>query len=180
MLNLLHSHDVNRALYVMTESGDTGLVQATQRLQLAALFQFTYIGAPMVYYGDEVAVNSPSLASSGNGPIGDPYTRPPYPWLDQAGDPTIYGPPDTSVQSYYTMLAHLRKQYPVLRNGSFVALLTGDTQETSTAPNTYAFARVLNGTAAVIAMNNGPDTNAASIPAVGLFSDGTHLAAALT
>ena len=88
MLNLLDSHDVNRALYVMTELGDTGLVQAKQRLELAALFQFTYIGAPMVYYGDEVAVNSPSQTSSANGPIGDPYTRPPYPWLDQAGDPT--------------------------------------------------------------------------------------------
>ena len=104
MLNLLDSHDVNRALYVMTELGDTGLVQAKQRLELAALFQFTYIGAPMVYYGDEVAVNSPSQTSSGNGPIGDPYTRPPYPWLDQAGDPTIYGPPDTSVESYYNKL----------------------------------------------------------------------------
>ena len=100
MLNLLDSHDVNRALYVMTETGDTGLVQAKQRLKLAGLFQFTYIGAPMVYYGDEVAVNSPSLTSSGNGPIGDPYTRPPYPWLDQAGDPTIYGPPDTNMQAY--------------------------------------------------------------------------------
>jgi len=77
MLNLLDSHDVNRALYVMTETGDSGLTQAKQRLELAALFQFTYMGAPMVYYGDEVAVNSPSLASSGNGPIGDPYTRPP-------------------------------------------------------------------------------------------------------
>jgi len=84
MLNLLDSHDVNRALYVMTELGDTGLVQAKQRLELAALFQFTYIGAPMVYYGDEVAVNSPSQTSSANGPIGDPYTRPPYP-LDRPG-----------------------------------------------------------------------------------------------
>ena len=33
MLNLLDSHDVNRALYVMTELGDTGLVQAKQRLE---------------------------------------------------------------------------------------------------------------------------------------------------
>jgi len=180
MLNLLDSHDVNRALYVMTELGDTGLVQAKQRLELAALFQFTYIGAPMVYYGDEVAVNSPSLASSGNGPIGDPYTRPPYPWLDQPGDPTIYGPPDTSVQSYYTTLAHLRKQYPELRNGSFVTLLTGDTQESSTAPNTYAYARVLSGEAAVIAMNNGPASNTAAIPVAGLFNDGTQLQDALS
>jgi hypothetical protein len=184
MLNLLDSHDVNRALYVMTEPGDTGLVQAKQRLELAALFQFTYVGAPMVYYGDEVAVNSPSKASSNNGPLGDPYTRPPYPWQDQPGDPTIYGPPDTSVQSYYTTLAHLRKQFPVLRNGSFVTLLTGDTQEAGSASNTYAYARVLNVDAgviaAVIAMNNGSASNAATIPVGGLYIDGTQLQDAIS
>ena len=180
MLNLLDSHDVNRALYVMTESGDSGLTQAKQRLELAALFQFTYVGAPMVYYGDEVAVNSPSLASSSNGPIGDPYTRPPYPWLDQAGDPTIYGPPDTSVQSYYSNLAHLRKQYPVLRDGSYVTLLTGDTQDPGTAPNTYAYARVSGDVTAVVAMNNGSTSNTATIPVNGLISDGSQLQDAIS
>lgn len=180
MLNLLDSHDVNRALYVMTELGDSGLVQAKKRLELAALFQFTYVGAPMVYYGDEVAVNSPSLANSNNGPIGDPYTRPPYPWPDQPGDPTIYGPPDTSVESYYTTLAHLRKQYPVLRNGSFVSLLTGDTQQSNTAPSTYAFARANGSDVAVVAMNNGSSSNSASIPVNGLFPDGTQLQDAIS
>ncbi len=180
MLNLLDSHDVNRALYVITEPGDSGLTQAKQRLELAALFQFTYIGAPMVYYGDEVAVNSPSQTSSGNGPIGDPYTRPPYPWTDQPGDPTIYGPPDTSVESYYTKLAHLRKQYPVLQNGSFVTLLTGDTQQAGTAPNTYAYARVLNSNIAVIAMNNSTSSNTATIPIDGLAADGTQLLDAIS
>jgi glycosidase len=180
MLNLLDSHDVNRALYVMTELGDTRLVQAKQRLELAALFQFTYIGAPMVYYGDEVAVNSPSQTSSANGPIGDPYTRPPYPWTDQAGDPAIYGPPDTTVQAYYTKLGHLRKQYPVLRNGSFVALLTGDIQQSNTAPNTYAYARILGSEAALVALNNGSSSNSASIPVGGIFTDGTQLQDALS
>jgi glycosidase len=181
MLNLLDSHDVNRALYVMTETGNTGLTQAKQRLEMAALFQFTYMGAPMVYYGDEVAVNSPSLASSNNGPIGDPYTRPPYPWNDQAGDPTIYGPPDTSVQSYYTNLAHLRKQYTALRNGDFETLLTGDTQQPGTAANTYAFARTLSGYApAVVAMNNGSASNSPSIPVSGIFTDGTQLQDAIS
>jgi glycosidase len=175
MLDLIDSHDTNRALYVLTELGDHGHVQAKQRLELAALFQFTYIGAPMVFYGDEVATNSPSLASSSNGPIGDPYTRAPYPWTDQSGDPTIYGPPDTSVESYYTMLAHLRKQYPVLRDGSFTTLLIGDTQEPSTAPNTYAFARTLSGQSAVVALNNAASSNAASIPVSGIFTDGTEL-----
>jgi hypothetical protein len=159
----------------LTELGDTGLTQAKQRLELAALFQFTYVGAPMVFYGDEVAINSPSQSSSSNGPIGDPYGRAPYPWTDQPGDPTIYGPPDTSVESYYTKLEHLRKQYPMLRNGSFTTLLTGDTQQPLTAGSTYAFARTLGGQSAVVALNNGGSSNAASIPVGGLFTDGTEL-----
>ncbi len=177
MLNLLDSHDTNRALYVMTETGDTGLVQAKQRLKLAALFQFTYIGAPTVYYGDEVAINAPSLYSSGSGPVGDPYNRAPYPWTDQSGDPTIYGPPDTSVMAFYKKLAHIRKLYTVLRQGDFVTLLTGDTQEQNTAPNTYAFARTIQGQVpVVVALNNGSTANTASIPMAGIFADGTLLA----
>lgn len=180
MLNLLDSHDTNRALYLLTELGDTGLTQAKQRLELAALFQFTYPGAPMVMYGDEVAINAPSLTSGNNGPIGDPYGRAPYPWTDQSGDPTIYGPPDTNVESFYTKLMHLRKQYPALRTGAFVTLLTGDTQEASTAANTYAFARTLGGSAAIVALNNGSSTNNATIPVNGLFSDGAQLQDAIT
>jgi glycosidase len=175
MLDLIDSHDTNRALYVLTETGDSGLAQAKQRLELVALFQFTYIGAPMVFYGDEVGINAPSLTSSSNGPIGDPYARAPYPWTDQSGDSAIYGPPDTSVQSYYTMLAHLRKQYAVLRDGSFTTLLLGDKQEPSTAPNTYAFARTLGGQSAVVALNNGASCNAASFPVSRIFADGTQL-----
>ena len=176
MLNLLDSHDTNRALFVMTETGETSLVQAKQRLELAALFQFTYIGAPMVFYGDEVAINSPSQTSSANGWIGDPYTRAPYPWTDQPGDPTIYGPPDTSVLAFYKKLAHTRKQYPVLRKGKFVTLLTGDTQQPNTAPNTYAFARTMQGQGSVVvALNNGSAVNTASIPVTGLYTDGTPL-----
>ena len=176
MLNLLDSHDTNRALFVMTETGDTGLVQAKQRLELAALFQFTYIGAPMVFYGDEVAINSPSQTASANGWIGDPYTRAPYPWTDQPGDPTVYGPPDTNVLAFYKKLAHTRKQYPVLRKGKFITLLTGDTQQPNTAPNTYAFARTMHGQGpAVVALNNGSAVNTACIPVTGLYTDGTPL-----
>ena len=174
MLNLLDSHDTNRALYVMTENGDTGLTQAKQRLKLAALFQFTYIGAPMVYYGDEVAINAPSLFNSNSGPVGDPYNRAPYPWADEAGNQNIYGPADTSVANFYAKLAHLRKLYTVLRQGAFVTLLTGDTQQQNTAANTYAFARTMQGQVpVVVALNNGSTSNTASIPMTGIFSDGT-------
>jgi glycosidase len=175
MLNLLDSHDTNRALYVMTELGDTGLVQAKQRLKLAALFQFTYIGAPTVFYGDEAAMNSPSLYNN-NGPVGDPYTRVPYPWTDQPGDPTIYGPPDQTVIAYYTALGHLRKQHPALASGVFVTLLTGDTQQPSSAATTYAYARSLpGGETAIVALNNGSSANMATIPVGTYYTNGTVL-----
>jgi len=177
MLNLIDSHDTNRALYVMTELTDTGLVQAKQRLKLAALFQFTYIGAPTVFYGDEAALNAPSVANDPNGyPLADPYTRAPYPWTDQPGDPTIYGPPDQTVIAYYTALGHLRKQYPALAGGTFVTLLTGDTQQLSTAANTYAYARsIAGGQTAIVALNNGSSANTPALPVGAYYPDGTVL-----
>src|ERR1019366_10749614 len=84
--------------------------------------------------------------------------------------------PDTNMQAFYTKLAHIRKLYQVLRQGSFVTLLTGDTQEQNTAPNTYAFARTMQGQdAVVVALNNGPASNQASIPITGIYTDGTSL-----
>jgi len=175
MLNLIDSHDTNRALFVMTELGDTGLVQAKQRLKLAALFQFTYIGAPTVFYGDEAAINAPSLFSGANGPKGDPYTRAPYPWTDQAGDPSVYGPPDQTVIGYYTALGHLRKQHPSLVAGKFVTLLTGDTQQPS-ASNTYAYARSIPGEeTAIVALNNGSSANMPVIPVGAYYPNSTVL-----
>jgi glycosidase len=179
MLNLIDSHDTNRALYVLTESGDSGLTQAKERLRLAALFQFTYIGAPMIYYGDEGALNSPSLGNGPSGPEDDPYNRAPYPWSDEGGNASIYGPVDNSQVAHYTMLAHLRKQHPALRTGSFETLLTGDTTASSTDNNTFAFARAGSGETAVVALNNGGASNTASIPVAAHFADGTMLQDAL-
>jgi hypothetical protein len=80
------------------------------------------------------------------------------------------------MQAFYTKLAHIRKLYQVLRQGNVVTLLTGDTQQQNTAPNTYAFARTMQGQAAVVvALNNGPVTNYASIPMTGIYTDGTSL-----
>jgi glycosidase len=180
MLNLLDSHDTNRSLYVLTLLGDSGTTQAKERLKLSALFQFTYMGAPMVYYGDEGALNSPALANGSNGPEDDPYNRAPYPWSDEAGDANVYGPIDGGVRLYYTKLAHMRKQYATLREGSFETLLTGDTTLSNTDDTTYAFARVSGASGAVVVLNNGPASNTASVPVGSLFADGASLVDVLT
>ncbi len=129
MLNLLDSHDVNRALYVMTENWrhrpGAGEAAAGVGGAVPVHLHWRTHGVLRRRGGGELAFDSATATTA----LGDPYTRPPYPWTDQAGDPTIYGPPDTWVASYYTKLAHLRKQYPALRNGDFVTLLTGDTQQ---------------------------------------------------
>ncbi|HEV2802889.1 MAG TPA: alpha-amylase family glycosyl hydrolase [Pyrinomonadaceae bacterium] len=180
MLNLIDSHDTNRSLYVLTVGGDNGLAQAKERLKLSALFQFTYPGAPMVYYGDEAAINAPSLANGVNGPEDDPYNRAPYPWADLPGDQSAYGPADQSVVGYYKTLAHMRKQNAALRTGSFQTLLTGDTNLSTTDDNTYAFARVGGGETAIVALNNGAGSNTASVPVAAYFTDGAQLRDALS
>src|SRR5204863_9267759 len=78
--DLIDSHDTNRALFVLTEPGDL-LGTAWERQRLAALLQFTWIGAPMIYYGDEAGIDAP-----GRNGFGDPYNRAPYPWADATGN----------------------------------------------------------------------------------------------
>ena len=175
MLNLIDSHDTNRALYVLTEQGDNCLTQAKQRLQLAAIFQFTYMGAPMTFYGDEAGMNAPSRANGANGPVGDPYARAPYPWTDQAGDPGVYGPPDRNLIRFYTTLGRLRREHSSLKGGTFVTLLTGDTQQPGSAANTYAYARVQGSDVVIAALNNGPGLNVPAIPVSTYFANGQQL-----
>lgn len=180
MLNLIDSHDTNRALYVLTKVGDDGLAQARERLRLAAIIQFTWYGAPMVYYGDEAGLNAPSLTSGGSGPEDDPYNRAPYPWSDASGNAAIYGPADRAMVTFYTRLGRLRKAYSCLRTGRFETLLAGDATPSTGDENTYAFARTDTGGSVLVVLNNGPVANLATIPAGSLFADRTELQDYLT
>lgn len=175
MLNLLDSHDTNRALYVLSVLGESQS-QTKDRLKLAAIFQFTYIGSPMVYYGDEAGINAPSLANNSNGlPEDDPYNRAPYPWSDEAGNTSVYGPSDSSLISFYSTLGSIRRSNVALRTGSFQELLMGDITASATDNNTYAFARISGTNKVIVAMNNGTTSNTISIPVSNYFTDGTVL-----
>lgn len=180
MLNLIDSHDTNRALYTLKNSFES-TAEAKQRLKLAALFQFTYIGAPMVYYGDEAAINAPSAANNGSGLAeDDPYNRAPYPWADETGDQNIYGPADQDMINFYTLLGGLRNNYSALRTGNFAALLIGDTTASATDNNTFAFVRSDASRSLIVVMNNGTTSNTATIPVGSYFADGTELSDALS
>ena len=179
MLNLIDSHDTNRALFALKNSFESN-AEAKERLKLAAIFQFTYIGAPMVYYGDEAGINAPSLGVSGSGlPEDDPYNRAPYPWADEAGNQNVYGPVDSGLVNFYTTLGALRRGYAALRTGAFETLLLGDLTAAASDNNTFAFARTDAGKKIVVAMNNGTTANTAAIPVGAYFADGTVLTDAL-
>ncbi|NDJ78101.1 MAG: hypothetical protein GYB65_17775, partial [Chloroflexi bacterium] len=158
MMNLLGSHDTSRAFFVLDNDPD--------QLQLAALLQFTLPGAPMVYYGDEIAIDAPSIPDSGGNVQDDPYNRAPYPWPDTTGD--TYPPPNESMLDYYQRLGRLRNENPALREGEMITLVTDD--ETGI----YAFLRVDHaaGNAAVVVLNNSDDMQSVDISLDGLLPDG--------
>lgn len=123
---------------------------AERRVQrLVALFQMTYMGAPMIYYGDEAGM------WGGN----DPCCRKPMVWPDLAYDPEAVQPDgatravpeevafDHDLYAYYRKIIALRKASPALRRGDYRTLLADD------ARRLFAFARQTEGDTAVCLFN---------------------------
>ena len=98
------------------------------RLQkLFVVLQMTYVGAPMVYYGDEVGM------WGGN----DPDDRKPMIWSDITYEPEVTNPdqslrpPDTVEQNrdlleFYRQLISIRNAQEALQTGSYRTLLADD------------------------------------------------------
>jgi autotransporter-associated beta strand protein len=140
MMNLLGSHDTNRALFLLDHNAhlnDPTLYQnplydwsdAITRLKGVALLQITMPGAPTIYYGDEVGLVGP-VAYAGDKWEDDPYNRLPFPWLDETGTP-FYTHLQTqtgqdALRDYYKLLIAARNAHPALRTGDFTTLLVDD------------------------------------------------------
>ncbi len=107
--------------------------------KLFAILQMTYVGAPMIYYGDEVGM------WGGN----DPDSRKPMVWSDieyqnerylpdgnirKEGDEDVVKV-NKDLQDHYKKLISIRKQYPALQLGSFEAIHIDDED------NIYGFER---------------------------------------
>jgi neopullulanase len=109
-LNLLDSHDTARALWIMGEDRSA--------LRLAAFLQMTMLGAPCIYYGDEIGLSAAD----------DPYCRGAFPWYDE-------GAWDNGLLTHYRQLTALRHGFPALRRGDFQPLYAQG--------KVYAFRRLL-------------------------------------
>ena len=165
-MNLLSSHDVNRAVRVLDHDGIdfaalapvNDFVDGRARLALAAVLQFTLPGAPTIYYGDEVG-----LVGFGSDEMrDDPYNRQPYPWPDAEGYDSLpaWRQQDTDLLAHYQQLGQLRQQYSFLRTGSWDTLLVDDA-------GLYVFGRKDASGAAIVAVNRGDAEQAVSIDVSG-------------
>jgi len=121
LLTLLGSHDTPRIRTVA--DGRTGPVKA------ALVFLFTYEGAPMIYYGDEVGLEG--------GP--DPDCRRCMPWGDAVWDGEQH--------ALLTRLGRVRQAHPALRRGDFTMLACQE--------RTFVFSRQYNADVVVVAINAG-------------------------
>ncbi|WP_019552928.1 4-alpha-glucanotransferase [Propionispira raffinosivorans] len=131
MMNLVDSHDVERAITTLGEAPfyegmpavNQGKYRMDQehfqlgldRLKLAVLWQMTFPGVPCVYYGDEIGMQG----------FKDPYNRGTYTW----------GKENKILLDWYKRVIALRNQHVVLQTGKLIPIY--DTADV------YAYARIL-------------------------------------
>lgn len=119
-MNLLGSHDTPRILSILRNYVPNQLDSyeiAVKRLKLLALWQMTFPGAPIIYYGDEV----------GSEGIKEPLNRRTYPW----------GKENKELLAWYKLITSLRKRYPVFQVGDWVSVLN------DTSPDIYGYIRFI-------------------------------------
>lgn len=132
LMNLLSSHDTPRFLTAC--NGDAALHR------LAATVQFTWVGAPSIYYGEELGMEGGA----------DPDNRRGMRWdLATEQNPML---------RYYKRLIAARNASPALQSGAPETLLTED------ASGILAYARVLKDDAAVVALNRSAETRTVQVP----------------
>lgn len=125
-----------------------------QLQRLVALFQMTYVGAPMVYYGTE----------AGMWGADDPDDRKPMVWPDLDYDPECAHPRgaqracdevafDEDLFQFYRDVIALRREHEALRRGDFDVLLADDERDL------FAFARALGDEVIVVLLNRSDEAH---------------------
>lgn len=106
---------------------------AVERMMLAVFFQMTYIGIPMIYYGDEVGMEGAT----------DPHCRKAMIWQEQAQNAVLH--------KWYKQLISLRKSHEVLRKGSFRPWFTDEVR------NVFGYIRGVEHEKIGLIINNSPN-----------------------
>lgn len=142
-LNLLSSHDESRAITQLGGESMAGKDREWQRVHnqlspqqfsegrerflMAAIIQYSLIGCPCLYYGDEAGLYG----------YADPFNRGTYPW----------GNEDKSLIRFFQVLGNIRKNSAVLRKGDFKPEFFDD--------NICLFTRNYDGKTILVGVNRG-------------------------
>lgn len=131
--------------------------------RLVTLFQMTYVGAPMFFYGDEVGMWGGD----------DPDDRKPMLWGDlgpyapEATDPRglrrTPDPvrPDTAMWQFFRRAIALRRSSPLFTRGAYTPLLA------DSSSTVFAFERRHEGDRAVVVLNPSDEAHSVRIPVPG-------------
>lgn len=178
MQNLIESHDTDRLASMIVNrsqslqydrnnsprSSDSYKIRrpnSTERKiqRLFVLFQMSYVGAPMIYYGTE----------AGMWGADDPDDRMPMVWPNRSYEPQSSDPRGSKrvldpvkfkheLFSFYRSAIRLRRAQPALRKGSFQLLAADDTL------NTLAYARRYENNRLLIVLNRSHEPQTVSLP----------------
>ncbi len=125
--SFLDNHDMNRFLWVAHND--------IHKLKLAALCQFTLIGAPVIYYGTEVGLSQPKDVMQ-NGRAIHEEARMPMLWGDDQNKELL---------EFYRALINIRKNESALTQGTRKTIFVTD--------EVIAYRRVENGSSILCVMN---------------------------
>ncbi|MGH8201191.1 MAG: glycoside hydrolase family 13 protein [Steroidobacteraceae bacterium] len=149
MTNELGTHDTPRFA--------TRCDRDIRKTYLGLVFQFTYVGTPAIYYGDEYGMQGES----------DPDDRRTFDWSRATtGDGAV---------ALTHRLVSIRNRYSALRTGSYITLLTDD------ANHIYAFGRFDANHRIAVVLNNAADRRMVVVPAYQLgMTNGSRVTDLLT
>ena len=129
-LNPLDSHDTAR--FVTFARGDVSA------LKLASLFQFTFVGAPVIYYGDEIGMSGAH----------DPANRAAMIWDESRWNRDLF--------DHFRRLIALRRAHPALRRGSYESVLAHD--------SVHVHLRRLDSDVVVVVLNTAHESRTIDVP----------------
>ncbi|MDZ7343349.1 MAG: alpha-amylase family glycosyl hydrolase, partial [candidate division KSB1 bacterium] len=178
LMNLIDSHDTDR-IASMIKNPDRDYNQkagvrdnphydprkpkaAEKNIQkLLAIFQLTYVGAPMLYYGDEAGM------WGGH----DPDCRKPMLWQEWVYENETYATVrpdlkdadenkfDPDLFHHYKKLIRIRKENPAIRRGTFATTLIDDDK------GLYAYLRKHDNNEVLVILNNSDAKQTIKVPA---------------
>ncbi len=128
------NHIVGRAEHVGAKAAEEGINHAVMREAVAV--QMTWVGAPTIYYGDEVGLCG----------FTDPDNRRTYPW----------GKEDKELLAFHKEMIRIHKEEKPLRKGS-IKLLVGES-------NLLAYGRFQGDEQIVVVLNNSKELKEVTIP----------------